>query len=151
MNISPKHESENVKRALASVKEELRYQEIVGTVCKSRKGLGNYGDTFISKASPQQQRDLLTSQIRKTSEEARVASIATQAKQGQWMTWEDAMGRSLSWPEIWSTDQSKLSFIIRSFADLLPSPSNLKLWGSLDSANCSLCNSPDRTINHILS
>lgn len=80
-----------------------------------------------------------------------MASIATQAKQGQWMTWEDAMGRSLSWPEIWSTDQSKLSFMIRSFADLLPSPSNLKLWGSLDSANCSLCNSPDCTLNHILS
>ena len=53
--------------------------------------------------------------------------------------------------EIWQFDQGRLSFLLSTLTDLLPSPANLKQWQIEESANCHLCKSPDCTLNHILS
>lgn len=48
-------------------------------------------------------------------------------------------------------DQDKLSFMLRAVTDLLPSPSNLSLWGKQSDSKCPQCGQEDCTLRHILS
>jgi len=48
----------------------------------------------------------------------------------------------------WSVEESRISFLIRSTYDVLPSPQNLNLWVGEDHS-CPLCSSP-ATLRHIL-
>ncbi len=73
------------------------------------------------------------------------------AKQGRWTRWETTLQRRLSWKDIWSMDQGKLSFLLRALADLLPTPANLSTWGLAEDAACYQCHAPYCTLNHILS
>lgn len=66
------------------------------------------------------------------------------------MQWEEALERPLSWKELWATDQGKLNFLLRAVADLLPTPSNLKIRGKDQEASCSQCGASVCTLNHIL-
>lgn len=45
------------------------------------------------------------------------------------MQWDQALEQSLSWNELWGTDQGKLTFLLHAVADLLPTPNNLKDLG----------------------
>ena len=49
-----------------------------------------------------------------------------------------------------TTEPYRISFILRSVYDLLPSPSNLRLWNMTESPNCLLCDRP-ANLKHILS
>lgn len=55
-----------------------------------------------------------------------------------------------NWKELWQTNQGKLSFLLCSVTDLLPTPSNLKIWGSEEDPSCSQCGAVPCTLNHIL-
>ncbi|CAM4687864.1 unnamed protein product [Leuciscus chuanchicus] len=57
----------------------------------------------------------------------------------RWMQWDQALERSLSWKELWETDQDKLTFLLRGVADLLPTPNNLKIWGKEEYPSCKHC------------
>lgn len=70
--------------------------------------------------------------------------------QARWMQWDEALERPLSWRELWATDQGKLNFLLRAVADLLPTPSNLKIWSKEQEASCSQCGASLCTLNHIL-
>lgn len=87
---------------------------------------------------------------RQAAEEDRRVKTVGLASQGQWMQWDEALDRSLSWNEMWSTDQGKLTFLLRAVADLLPTPSNLKIWGKEDQSSCTQCAAEHCTLNHIL-
>lgn len=72
------------------------------------------------------------------------------ASQGRWTQWDQVQERPLTWKELWQTDQGKLSFLLRSVTDLLPTPSNLKIWGGEEDPSCKQCGAANCTLNHIL-
>ena len=141
----------NARDEMKRAQEQLRHHDIVGTVCKGRLGLGNYGTCHLSGASAKDKRDRVVQQTRQLIESERMASAVGQPKQCTWTQWDSALDMSLTWNEIWKTDQSKLSFMLRSFADLLPSPANLRTWGLAEAALCYLCGTTNCTLCHILS
>ncbi|XP_052674360.1 uncharacterized protein LOC128156311 [Crassostrea angulata] len=71
-------------------------------------------------------------------------------KQGRWVIWEAARQRKVTWNDIWSMEPDRLQFLLRSEYDVLPSPTNLAVWGLSDDPNCKLCGKPTN-FEHILS
>ncbi|GFR67679.1 reverse transcriptase [Elysia marginata] len=76
--------------------------------------------------------------------------IYKRPQQGQWTNWDSAMQRSLTWKDIWQMAPLRISFLIRSVYDLLPSNANLVRWGKKDDPTCPLCHGR-QTTEHVLS
>ena len=62
-----------------------------------------------------------------------------------------ALQRSISWNNIWQMAPLKLSFLIHSTYDQLPSKSNLVKWKKESDPTCSLCNEKPQTLEHVIS
>ena len=58
-------------------------------------------------------------------ENARITKAVQQDQQGQWTTWDESLQRPISWRDIWGMPPLRLSFVIRSLYDQLPSRDNL--------------------------
>lgn len=135
--------------ATKQAKAALKHRDIVGRVQHGRSGLGAGASTPAwNKATPFQRRKLVVQEVRQQEEAARCAKAVSQAKQGQWMTWEGVEKRKISWQELWEMEAFKASFTIRAAYDVLPSPKNLSQWYGED-PTCSLCLTP-ATLKHIL-
>ncbi len=115
------------QQAVREAESYWKDQEIIGMVCQGRLGLGNFKTKSWSKAKGRRTR--VVQRVREATEEDRLLRAVGFASQGQWMPWDQALERSLSWKELWSTDQCKLTFFLHAVADLLPTPTNLKIWG----------------------
>ncbi len=113
-------------------------------------GLGNYKAKSWSKADAKGRRTLVEQRIRDTAKEDRHISAEGLASHGQWMQWDQALERSLSWKERWSADQGKLTFLLHAVNDLLPTPNNLKIRGKDEDPSCHQCGAALCTLNHIL-
>ncbi|MGH0168399.1 UNVERIFIED_CONTAM: hypothetical protein FKN15_054900 [Acipenser sinensis] len=59
----------------------------------------------------------------KTGGEDEVRKGRFPGHQGEWMRWESVEQRKIGW----TMEQSRISFLIRSTYDVLPSPQNLNL------------------------
>ena len=92
----------------------------------------------------------MVQRVRETAEEDRRVKAAALGSQARWMQWEEALERPLSWNDLWTRDQGKLSFLLRAVADLLPTLSNLKIWGKEQDASCSQGGASLCTLNYIL-
>ncbi|CAM4377895.1 unnamed protein product [Leuciscus chuanchicus] len=79
-----------------------------------RLGLGHYSDKRWSRADTRARRGLVVQRVREAAEEDRQVKAIGLASQGRWTQWDQALERSLSWKELWQTDQGKLSFLLRS-------------------------------------
>ena len=73
-----------------------------------------------------------------------------QGQQEQWTTWDEALQRPISWNDIWSMPPLRLSFVIRSLCDQLPSRDNLRKLGMVEDSRCALCGEV-QTLRHVLS
>ena len=71
-------------------------------------------------------------------------------KQGSWLRWEGARSRTLTWNDIWRMEGQRISFLLKSVYDVLPSPVNLHTWGLKEDPNCTLCGRP-ANLEHVLS
>jgi len=91
--------------------------------------LGHYNTKRRRKANTKGKRELVVQRVREAEEEHWCVKAVGLASQGQWMQWDQALKRSLSWTELWETEQGKQTFLLHAVADLLPTPSNLKIWG----------------------
>src|SRR3984885_11851233 len=56
----------------------------------------------------------------------------------------------MTWNDIWKMAPVRLSYIIRSMYDLLPSAANLVKWGKTNDDKCPLCQEK-QTLEHVLS
>ena len=92
----------------------------------------------------------MQSEIRSIEEESRQVKAVGMKKQGEYTRWEKARARKVTWNELWKMDGHKISFLLRSVYDVLPSPTNLRLWGLTEDPNCKLCNKP-ANLEHVLS
>ena len=80
-----------------------------------------------------------------------MSRVAGLGRQGDWSRWPGVIERETTWRDVWNMDQSKFTFLIRAVTDLLPSPSNLRLWGIKNECKCKLCGSSCCNLRHILS
>ncbi|MGH0150899.1 UNVERIFIED_CONTAM: hypothetical protein FKN15_039656 [Acipenser sinensis] len=134
------------KKAMEDAKAALRIGDIIEQVQHGRGGLGlSSSPPTWHKAAPAQWRKLVVNEVQKQEERMKAVS---QAKQGEWMRWECVEQRKISRQDLWTVEQSRISFLIRSTYDVLPSPQNLNLWVGED-PSCPLCSSP-ATLRHIL-
>lgn len=89
-------------------------------------------------------------EVRHVEEEMRQARTAALSKQGRWLNWEGTQARKLTWDEIWKVEANRMSFLLKSLYDVLPSPTNLVVWGLSEDPACKLCNKP-ANLEHVLS
>jgi hypothetical protein len=92
---------------------------------------------------------MIQTEVRRAEENTRQARAVEMGTQGAWTTW-NTIDRKLTWDDIWKYEPLRLSFLLRSVHDLLPSPANLCRWGLTTDPNCKLCDRP-ATLEHVLS
>ena len=71
---------------------------------------------------------MVIQEVRNEDDNKRLIKGVQQSQQGQWTSWEEALQRSITWNDIWQMAPQRLSFLIRSTYDQLPSKSNLVKW-----------------------
>jgi len=58
----------------------------------------------------------------------------------------------VTWTELWKREPQRIKFLIQAVYDMLPSPSNLHIWGKVESPAWPLCSkSGTLRVEHILS
>ena len=93
---------------------------------------------------------MVINEIRLNEDSRRVQKAVQQPPQGQWTNWDKAPQKSLTWNEICHMAPLRISFLIRSVYDLLPSNANLVRWGKKEDPTCPLCHGR-QTKEHVLS
>lgn len=139
-----------VSEAVSAARENLELKEKIGYTQRNRRGFGHGDIRWWSKASVRERRDMVVQEIREAENSKRFQKAVQQRQQGQWTTWEGALQRSLTWNDVWHMAPLRLSFIIRSIYDLLPTGANLVKWGKTEDARCPLC-AERQTLEHVLS
>ncbi|XP_076113419.1 uncharacterized protein LOC143081070 [Mytilus galloprovincialis] len=142
------------RKAEEAVKEaetRLKHSGIVGVTAVGRQGFGMTTKPRWDTANEKGRRELVQQQIRQMEEESRNVKAVGMKQQGSWLNWQGARSRALTWSEIWSMEGYRLSFLLRSVYDVLPSPSNLYTWGLIEDPTCTLCKDKPASLQHVLS
>ena len=128
----------------------LEQRDIVGASQSDRKGLGNGDFRPFKQMSRKERRSAATAQLHKMEAEKCELHLIQCPHQGQVTQWEThVVERKIAWSEIWSWEASRLSFLVKSTYDVLPSPANLVRWNIQSESMCR-CGKPG-TMKHILS
>ena len=104
----------------------LKHRDIVGAIQTDRRGID--ADPFkpFSTMTRKERRDAVSSELMVTEAERRELHLIQCAQQGQVVRMDEkVLERKLSWNEVWNWTTSRLSFLIRSTYNVLPSPTNL--------------------------
>ncbi|XP_063419448.1 uncharacterized protein LOC134702450 [Mytilus trossulus] len=139
----------SARTAVDQAESILHHKDIVGNTCTGRQGLGMTHFQQWSKATPKEKSSMVQSEIRTVEEEQRRAKAVELSRQGAWMKW-NLPERKITWAELWRMEPFRISFMLRSVYDTLPSPSNLHQWGLIEEPSCKLCGERG-TMAHILS
>ncbi|GFO27354.1 polyprotein [Plakobranchus ocellatus] len=137
-----------VTESVDEAKECLK--EVIGQTQTDRRGLGSTTAKRWSKTEGKQKKGHIIDEIRNKKDSTHVQKAVQQPQQGQWTNWDTAIQRSLTWNDIWHMASLRISFLIRSVYDLLPSNANLIRWGKKDDPTCPLCQNR-QTTEHVLS
>ena len=89
-------------------------------------------------------------EVRTGTEEAHYRKMVSLSQQGAWTKWEGVEKKKITWQQLRRLDFSEVRFMIQSVYDILPSPSNLQIWGKSETPGCQLC-SRRGSLQHILS
>ena len=128
----------------------MNFKEMIGQTQTSQRGLGAKKMEKWSKATGKSKKDMVLQELRRDEEAKRIQKAVQQSQQGQWTTWENAIQRSLSWNDLWHMAPLRISFILRSVYDILPSNTNLVKWGKSSDSACPLCQGK-QAVEHVLS
>jgi hypothetical protein len=137
-------------KAVDDAESRLRHLDIIGTVTTGRQGLGCITRSRWKTANATERRSMVQVEVRKTVEEGRHVRAVSMKKQGNWLRWDGARQKKLTWADVWKMESHKLSFLLKSVYDVLPSPTNLYTWGLAEDPNCKLCGRP-ANLEHVLS
>ena len=80
---------------------------------------------------------------------SKVDKACQQPKQGRWTAWNTSDVRELSWKDVWTMSEKRISLLLKSSYDLLGTPANLKLWGMQSDDKCGRCGQV-ANLKHIL-
>ena len=139
-----------VAEAVEQAESRLRLKEIVGATQQDRRGLGWKETRWWSKRSEEGRREMVTAELRQMAEEERQVKAVGQPQQGASTTWEGTDSRNISWTTLKTMQPTRISMLLRSVYDLLPTPTNLRRWKESESDKCSLCGKRG-TLEHVLS
>jgi hypothetical protein len=139
-----------VNEAVSAARENLERKEKIGYTQTNRRGFGHGDVRWWTKASVRERGNVVVQEIREADNSKRFQKAVQQRQQGRWTTWEGALQRSLTWKDIWHMAPLRLSIIIRSIYDLLPTGANLVKWGRTEDTQCPLCKER-QTLEHVLS
>ena len=139
----------SVTETVGDAKSRLEINEIVGAVTTARHGVGWEKSRWFSKESPQVRREMVVDEVRKMEEERRNAQAVGQAQQGRWTCWETVEQRQLKWSDLWCMEPQRISFLLCSSYDQLPTPANLERWNQTSDSRCGECQAKG-TLRHIL-
>ena len=134
--------------AVRQAESSLELKDIIGNVCTGRQGLGTSHFTQWKTAGAQQRREMVQAEVRHQEEVIRKAKAVELATQGTWTRW-DLPDRRVTWSDLWRLEPFRISFLLRSVYDTLPSPVNLARWGLREDPLCKLCGKKG-TMSHIL-
>ncbi|KAI8513341.1 hypothetical protein Bbelb_099800 [Branchiostoma belcheri] len=139
------------KDVISQAVNRLHHKDLVGAVQVGRSGLG-WGERLHrwSSANPSERRQLVTQEVRRMEEEKRRVVAVGQRQQGAWVNWEGAVGRKLTWNDLWGMQNFRLSFLLRAVYDVLPTPQNVTRWYK-NEETCLLCGMERADLKHILS
>ena len=137
--------------AIAEAESSLRFKEICGATQHGRAGLGQTHPRWFSKESARGAREMVTEEVRNLEEQKRQSISAGFGTQCAWNKWEAAVARKLPWSAFFTMEPLRLSFALRSTYDLLPTATNLKLWGLTTDDKCTICKTHRATLAHTLS
>ena len=129
---------------------ELTFEEMRGPIQTGRHAVGWNHFAKWSESCSAIRAELIIRERRREIERERVTKAVQQSQQGRWTTWEDMVQRSISWNEIWKMSLYRLTFVIRSIYDQLPSRDNLRRWGLTEDCKCELCGESE-TLHHVIS
>ncbi len=136
--------------AVPQAEARLHHNRLVGVVTRGRAGLGSFSTPHIDTAKGKEKRCLVQEEVRAVVEEERICRTVRMRQQGAWTRWENAIERKVTWTELWKAEPQRIKFLIQAVYDALPRPSNLPIWGKMESPACPLC-SKRGTLEHILS
>ena len=139
----------SASQAVAQSESRLRHRDIVGTTAVGTKGLGAEKPKRWNSADTETRREMVQNEIRMAEEEERCTRAVAMGAQGAWTKWQTT-GRKLTWADMWNCEPLRISFLLRSVYDLLPSPANLHRWGNVNDPTCPFC-AKTETLEHILS
>ena len=129
----------------------LEHRDIVGAGQCDKKGIGYNPFKPFTQMKPQDRRKAATGLVVTMEAERRDLHLIQCASQGQVTRWEEGIvERKIGWNEIWQWNTSRLSFLIRSTYDVLPSPANLVKWKIAEDDKCRCGHTPG-TMKHTLS
>ena len=128
----------------------MQQKDIVSWTQTDRKGLPNGSFKPFKTMNLTEKRQAITDQVKRQESEKRNIHLIQCPQQGRITAWEEnVVERKISWQEIWQWSASRLSFLLRSSYDVLPSPRNLVRWKIADDDKCR-CGKVG-TMKHILS
>ncbi|KAI8501656.1 hypothetical protein Bbelb_209270 [Branchiostoma belcheri] len=134
---------------VAQAKSMLLIRDIIGATNSGRQGLGSSHFQQWGKASKKERRAMVQTEVRQLEEEGRRAKAVELSSQGAWTRW-NLPSRKLTWADVWKLEPFRISFLLRSVYDTLPSPANLCRWNLREDPACKLCGERG-TMAHILS
>ena len=139
------------EEATNKIISSLEHRDVVGSLQTDRAELGIGNFRHFKKMSHRDRRKAATEQVRKIEAERREVHLIRCAQQeGPVASWEHhIVDRKISWNEIWKWNTSRLSFLMRSTYDVLPSLVNLVMW-EVQKENTYRCGELG-TMKHILS
>ena len=140
----------NAEQEVNNLIDQLEHKDIVGSVQTNREGLGARNFKPFRASNRKVKQKAVVSELRTNENERRKVSLVQCSVQGQCLQWESVVvERKLSWKDIWNWETARISFLIKSTYDVLPSPVNLKRWKQSQEE---LCKCGQRgTMKHILS
>ena len=126
-----------MRRELQLAEERLRHKAILGSIAKGRAGLGFFPSTHTNSAKGKERHQLIQ-EVREGIEVSYCKMVGL-SQQGAWTRWEDVDKKRITRSDCWWPDFSEIRFLIKSVYDVLPSPTNLHIWGKRETPNCQLC------------
>ena len=129
--------------------ERLRDKDILGSIAKGRAGLGLFPSMHTICAKGKERSHLILEEVRE-GVEVRYGKLVGLSQQGAWTRWEDVEKKRVTWSDCWRPDFNEIRFLIESVYDVLPSLTNLHIWGKIETPNCQLC-ARKGSLQHILS
>ena len=109
----------SAKTSVGQAQSMLQLRDIIGNTNTGRQGKGISHFQQWSKASAAERRTMVLAKMRRTEEDQRKAKSTELEKQGAWTKW-DLPERDLHGQR--KKDQFRISFLLRSVYDTLPSP-----------------------------
>merc|ERR1712055_51021 len=134
--------------SVKDARSRLEMKDIVGIPNKGREGLGMNPRKYFGSSTKKERRTMVVDTVREAEEDRRRVKMASLGKQGAHTRWEGPE-KKLSHREIISTSETSLKFLVKAVYDLLPTPSNKKIWFDGEET-CNLCGGIG-ALTHILS